>query len=568
MGDRSSLGATEEDVLAKVVIVMPAYQAEKTLERTVLAIPHGIADELILVDDASRDGTADLARELGLSVHVHPSNRGYGGNQKTCYRLALESGADIVVLLHPDYQYEPKAVPLLIAPIVAGDADMTFGSRFAGMGDPLGGGMPMYRYLGNRVTTMAQNLLLGTRFTDMHSGMRAYTRRALQSLPFQGYPDGFPFDAELLVDAVTSGLRVVEVPIPTRYTRESSSISISRSVRYVAHGTAYAAMRSMRRGRRGRRYMPGWSRRVKPRARGQVVVAACKGCGSDRMRSLYPATATGGMPGDEFRCTTSALGVHDEILECPACGLLSSRPTISPGEIIEGYEEVVDEEYLSSEAERRELFEWVLGRMSRYTTAGDRLFEVGSNVGLFLAVASEAGWKAQGIEPSGWAVATGVERFGVDLVQGTVEDLKLPDRSVDALVMLDVLEHLSDPAAALDRLRPFVHEDGMMALATVNFDGLHGRLRGGDWPWFIRSHLHYFRPPVLVDMLRRSGFEVVEWNVVPRSFRMSYLLGRAGRTIPGARAAEKLARYADPKIPVGWIGDVTLLIARSMSGEL
>src|SRR6188472_206615 len=206
----------------KIVITLPAYHAARTLERTVAAIPEGIDDELILVDDASRDETADIARRLGLRVHVHPTNRGYGGNQKSCYRLALEGGADIVVLLHPDYQYEPKAVPLLIAPILAGEADMTFGSRFAGMGDPIGGGMPIYRFAGNRITTVAQNLLLGTRFTDMHSGMRAYTRRALLSLPFLGYPEGFSFDAALLVDAVTTGLRVVEVPIPTRYTKESS----------------------------------------------------------------------------------------------------------------------------------------------------------------------------------------------------------------------------------------------------------------------------------------------------------------------------------------------------------
>ena len=212
------------------------------------------------MDDASRDGTADLARKLGLQVHVHPVNRGYGANQKTCYSLALESDADIVVLLHPDYQYEPKAVPLLIAPILAGDADMTFGSRFAGMGDPLGGGMPRYRYLGNRVTTSAQNLMLGTRFTDMHSGMRAYTRACLESLPFRHYSEGFAFDAELLVDAVTSGQRVVEVPIPTRYTKESSSISILRSLAYVWRGIVYAARRGAVRGRRGNRYLPAWRR--------------------------------------------------------------------------------------------------------------------------------------------------------------------------------------------------------------------------------------------------------------------------------------------------------------------
>ena len=139
--------------MTKVVITMPAYHAADTLERTVADIPVGIADELILVDDASGDETVAVARKLNITVYVHDENRGYGGNQKTCYRRALEHGADIVVMLHPDYQYDPTAVPLLIAPLLAGRADMTFGSRFAGLSDPRGGGMPLYRYLGNRTAT-------------------------------------------------------------------------------------------------------------------------------------------------------------------------------------------------------------------------------------------------------------------------------------------------------------------------------------------------------------------------------------------------------------------------------
>ena len=239
--------------MTRVIITMPAYRAEATLEKTVAGIPPGIADELILVDDASSDNTAELARSLGISVFVHPQNRGYGGNQKTCYTKALQSGADIVVMLHPDYQYEPKSVPLLIAPILAGEADMTFGSRFAGLGDPRAGGMPMYRFVGNRITTTLENLLLGSRFSEMHSGMRAYTRQCLLSLPFLGYSEDFGFDSQFMVDAVTSGQRVVEVPIPTRYTKESSSIGIARSLRYVGMSLVYAARRSASRGRRGRR---------------------------------------------------------------------------------------------------------------------------------------------------------------------------------------------------------------------------------------------------------------------------------------------------------------------------
>lgn len=237
----------------RVVVTLPAYQAETTLEKTVADLPAGVADELILVDDASADNTVQLARGLGISVYVHPHNRGYGGNQKTCYSKAIEHDAQIIVMLHPDYQYEPRSVPLLIAPILAGDADMTFGSRFAGLGNPREGGMPTYRYVGNRITTVIQNLILGSRFSEMHSGMRAYTRECLLSLPFLGYSEDFTFDAQFLVDAVTSGQRVVEVPIPTRYTKESSSIGIARSLKYIASGIAYASRMRSKRGKRGKR---------------------------------------------------------------------------------------------------------------------------------------------------------------------------------------------------------------------------------------------------------------------------------------------------------------------------
>jgi len=237
----------------KIVITMPAYKAEATLERTVADIPAGVADHLILVDDASPDNTAALARSLGIDVHVHPQNRGYGENQKTCYTLALREDADVVVMLHPDYQYEPKAVPLLLAPILAGDADMTFGSRFAGLGDPRGGGMPLYRYLGNRVTTIVENLVLGSRFTEMHSGMRAYTRDCLLSLPFLRYSGDFVFDSQLLIDAVTTGQRVVEVPIPTRYTEESSSIGTTASLSYVGRSVAYCVRTVASHGRKRHR---------------------------------------------------------------------------------------------------------------------------------------------------------------------------------------------------------------------------------------------------------------------------------------------------------------------------
>ncbi len=219
----------------KIVVTLPAYRAERTLAKTLYDIPAGFADDVILVDDASPDKTVQVARELGLKVEVHQANRGYGGNQKTCYDLALAEGADIIVLLHPDYQYDPKVLPDLVRPLLEGRADFTFGSRFrrqAG-GDPLGGGMPLYRYIGNIVTTKVENAMLGTQFTELHSGLKAYTRRFLTEIDYHRYNDKFVFDSQMVIEAVLLGYRMEEVAIPTRYTDESSSVSIKNSLVYV-----------------------------------------------------------------------------------------------------------------------------------------------------------------------------------------------------------------------------------------------------------------------------------------------------------------------------------------------
>jgi glycosyltransferase involved in cell wall biosynthesis len=218
----------------RIVVTMPAYHAEQTLEKTYRDIPEGLADDVVVVDDASKDGTAEVARRLGLKVFVHPANRGYGGNQKTCYDEALRLDAAIVVLLHPDYQYDPKTLSALVEPLLAGRADFTFGSRFARGADPRTGGMPLYRYVGNRLTTAIENLLLGTRFAELHSGLKAYTSDFLRRIDYHAYSDDFVFDSQMIIDAVLSGARVEEVPIPTRYTEESSSISVGRSLRYIA----------------------------------------------------------------------------------------------------------------------------------------------------------------------------------------------------------------------------------------------------------------------------------------------------------------------------------------------
>jgi 2-polyprenyl-3-methyl-5-hydroxy-6-metoxy-1,4-benzoquinol methylase len=549
----------------KIVVTLPAYCAEKTLAKTVAALPPHAADKVILVDDASPDQTVAIARELGIQVVVHPVNRGYGGNQKTCYTEALRDGADIIVMVHPDYQYDPAAVPLLTAPILAGDADMTFGSRFAGLGDPRGGGMPMYRYIGNRVSTTVENLLLGSRFTETHSGLRAYTRQCLLSLPFLRYSDDFAFDSQLLVDAVTSGQRVVEVPIPTRYTEESSSISIKRSMRYVAESIRYCAVAVARRGRRGRRSPVVSAHRsaVHLEPDGPPVTLACVLCGEKDHTLVYPATATGRPPVEEFACTTDGLSAHDDIVQCRECGLLKAVAPIDAEEILANYAEVVDPTYLDEEPSRREVFDWFATAIGGHPVRGRRLLEIGANVGLFLSVAEKHGWEARGVEPSAWAVEQGRERFGVNLRQGIIETLDEPEAGADVVAMFDVLEHLVDPLAALRTLRPLLDDEGLLVLSTVNTAGLHGRLRKGAWPWFIRSHLFYFTPETLDAMLREAGFKMVEWTVVPRVFHLSYIAHRAGPSHGAlAKAAAAVSKVVDPKVPMGWLGDIVLVAAR------
>jgi glycosyltransferase involved in cell wall biosynthesis len=216
----------------RLVIVMPAYNAAKTLERTYADIPHDIVHRIILVDDVSRDETVDVARQLGLDVIIHRQNRGYGGNQKTCYEAALEAGADIVVMLHPDYQYDATRIPELIAPIAAGDADLVLGSRF--LGDPLAGGMPRWKYVSNRFLTILENLAFGLRLSEYHTGLRAYSRQLLETIPFQHNSDDFVFDQELISQVVAAGMakRIGEIAVPTRYFEEASSVWFRLSVVY------------------------------------------------------------------------------------------------------------------------------------------------------------------------------------------------------------------------------------------------------------------------------------------------------------------------------------------------
>lgn len=248
----------------KVVAVLPAYNAEKTLSRTLADIPREGVDEIILVDDASRDGTVALARRLGLTVYTHERNRGYGANQKTCYTKALDHGADVVVMCHPDYQYDPRTIPQLVEPILRQEADAVFGSRMM-KGGALEGGMPLWKHNANVLLTAFENVMLGTYLTEYHSGFRAYSAKALRSIRFEENSDGFLFDTEIIVQLIIHHFKITEIPIRTRYFEEASSIRLWPSILYglgiVRTMGEYVA------------YRRGWN---KPRKFGQAELRSLK----------------------------------------------------------------------------------------------------------------------------------------------------------------------------------------------------------------------------------------------------------------------------------------------------
>lgn len=215
----------------KLVAIMPAYNAEKTLRKTYEELPREYVDDVILVDDYSKDDTSNIARELGIKTIVHLENKGYGANQKTCYREAIRRGADIVVMVHPDYQYSPRLVTAMASMIASGHYDLVLGSRILG-GTALKGGMPLYKYIANRFLTLIENMALGVKLSEYHTGFRAFTREVLETLPLGENSDDFVFDCEMLVQAIYFGFRIGELSCPTRYFPEASSIKFGRSVKY------------------------------------------------------------------------------------------------------------------------------------------------------------------------------------------------------------------------------------------------------------------------------------------------------------------------------------------------
>lgn len=217
---------------SKVIVVMPAYNAALTMEKTVKEIPEGFADEIILVDDASKDDTVEVAKKLGLTVITHEKNTGYGANQKTCYDMALNSNADIIIMIHPDYQYDSRLAPLFAEIIERGVCDIVLGSRVRTRRECLESGMPLYKYIANRFLTITENLITGQNLSEWHTGYRAYSRKVSETIPYHKNSNDFVFDSQFLFQAVYFGFRIGDLPVPCRYIDEASSVNFRRSIVY------------------------------------------------------------------------------------------------------------------------------------------------------------------------------------------------------------------------------------------------------------------------------------------------------------------------------------------------
>ena len=216
----------------KIIVVMPAYNAEKTIKKTVDDLPKDLISEVILVDDASSDETVQKAKKIGITVYIHKRNKGYGANQKTCYDQALKRKPDVVVMVHPDYQYDAKLVGVLCEPIVNSRADIMLGSRIQTRSQVLAGGMPLWKYFANRFLTLVENLAMGLNLSEYHTGFRAYSRQVLANIPYHKFSDDFIFDQQILISTLSFGFNISEIPVPCKYFPEASSINLTRSTKY------------------------------------------------------------------------------------------------------------------------------------------------------------------------------------------------------------------------------------------------------------------------------------------------------------------------------------------------
>jgi len=504
----------------KITIILPAYKAEKTLAQTIAAIPKDCIDEMILVDDASPDRTVEVAQALGIDVVIrHPKNRGYGGNQKTCYQTALARGADIVVMVHPDYQYDPVFIPQFCEPLVRDEADAVFGSRMLIPKNALKGGMPYWKFLANIVLTFIENAVLGLRLSEYHSGFRAYSRKTLMTVPFMLCPDDFVFDSEIIVQMRTANLKIQEIPISTRYFPEASSISFRRSCQY-----GFAILKVLAQYVLFRFNLFSYEKFISFTA----IFSSCPVCQSQAPQMDYGPQKGIHKSEKSYTITERSQGLTQTLFYCQNCDLVFTTDRTDPSAVQTLYEEQgLDHAYLAGEVGRRKTARVLLQRLLLLLPKKGVLVDVGSGYGFFLDEAKKAGWQTHGIE-LGTASATYARGYGLAITQASWHALSTyPDASIDAITALDILEHLDDPDGFLKLAAAKLKPDGCLLITAPNRSSFFAKLTGKRWHAYLPSHLSYFSTRAMQLILERHGLSIAVSRSYGRYFSLEYVLTRA-----------------------------------------
>lgn len=538
----------------KIIAVLPAYHAVRTLKRTFDAIPKDWIDEVILVDDASSDDTAALARSLGITTMVHPHNRGYGGNQKTCYREALKAGADIVIMIHPDFQYDPVFAPGLLQPIAEGKADAMFGSRMLLPGGARAGGMPWWKYLANVFLTKIGNAILWLDLSEYHSGFRAYSREILERLPIELNSDGFIFDTEIIVQIAMAGSRIGEVPIRTKYFPEASTVGFLKGVGYSL-SFLFALLKYL-----GHRLgIVRVAAFVPVRGTGEEE---CPGCRGRRLRERYAASSgfRESLQSHAHYAITEAGAVHGAILQCLHCSLVfvprNQLPDLASFYALQSF----DERYLKEERGRRMTARRTLRKLSLLLggdISGRRLLDVGPGPGFFMDEARRAGWSVWGIEPGAAWENFAREKLVLDTIRrgGNERMHEFPDGHFDVISAWDVIEHMEDPFAFFRLAAKKLAPGGILALSTPDFNSAARRLSDGRWHALIPSHITYFSRSSLRAYLTQAGFRIVHRRSYVRFFSLAYL----GERVSGASMNGVLRRLI---LPVNFFDELEVYSVR------
>lgn len=506
----------------KIIAVLPAYNAEKTLSQTVEAIPRDIVDEIILVDDGSRDNTVLAAKNMGLTTHAHKKNLGYGANQKTCYKAALEAGADIIVMVHPDFQYDPSSIPQLISPIACGETDAVFGSRMLISGNALSGGMPVWKYAANIFLTSLENFFLQLHLSEYHSGFRAYSKKVFETIPFELNSNGFVFDTEIIVQMKIAHLTIQEVPIATRYFPEASMIGLKKSIQYGLHilwtMIRYVFHRSKI--KKIQQFSPLFDR----------YPIHCIQCCSRRIQIWKNATTTI-TSSCTYLITESYHGRYDTIFICISCDCrFVDRKNIKELLQEQYIHQPRDEEYLKDERWRRKSFRGIFKKIQLISApAKKNILDIGCGPGLLLLEMKKEGFETYGIDMSRASIEYAQNVFHLSYaVQGTIQDMdaRFPDAYFDVISAIDVFEHFFDPSECMTIIHKKLKDDGVFCMTLLMGDSFFARLSGNAWYALLPSHLQYYSKKSASYLCSMFGFQCIFRNYYVRYLSLSYLLKR------------------------------------------